>query len=70
MKTSKFTFHGTFHCNVEIGLNRVSSKNLAPLFLEFHNTHTFYEIKLPEMEVSGVLHGDKKYKALGKGFIY
>jgi len=40
-----------------MGLNRVTGRNLSPLFIDFPKTNTFYEVKLPDMEVSGLIHG-------------
>lgn len=70
MKNEKFIFHGFFHSHAEMGLNRVTGRNLSPLFAEFPQTNTFYEIKLPEMEISGLIHGQKKYRGQGKGYIH
>jgi hypothetical protein len=53
-----------------MGLNRVTGRNLTPLFIDFPKTNTFYEIKLPDMEVTGLIHGEKKYRSLGKCFIH
>lgn len=32
-----------------MGLNRFTGRNLAPLFMEFTKTKTFYELKLPDI---------------------
>jgi hypothetical protein len=42
MKTDKFTLSGAFHSHAEMGLNRVTGKNLTPIFVEFPKTNTFY----------------------------
>lgn len=53
-----------------MGINQVVGKNLCPLYLEFPNTNTFYEVKMANMELNGIMYGDKTYRGGGKCFIY
>ena len=69
-KTDTFRFYGSFNSHAELGLNTVSGANLNPLYVDFFKTKTFYQVKLPEMEISGTVFGDRKYRSCGRGFIY
>lgn len=53
-----------------MGLNRVTGRNLNTVFVKFPKTNTCYEVKIPEMEANGLVHGEKKYRQIGKGFIH
>ena len=44
--------------------------NLNPLYVEFFNTQTVFQAKTPEMNITGVMFGERKFKAFGKTFIY
>lgn len=40
-----------------MGLNRVTGRNLNTVFVKFPKTNTCYEVKIPEMEANGLVHG-------------
>lgn len=70
IKTDSFTVHGCFHSYAEMGLNQVQGRNLCPIFVEFPLTNTHYELKMNDMEITGIMYGDKMYRGLGKSYIY
>ena len=70
MKTDTFRFYGNFHSHVELGLNTATGGNLTPLYVEFFNTKTHFEVKSADVEIGGTMFGDRKYKISGKMFIF
>ena len=44
--------------------------NLNPLYIEFFNTNVTFECKVAEMEITGIMFGDRKYRTYGKLFVY
>lgn len=54
---------------IEVGLNVAYFKFHSLLVVKIPKTNSEYYIKVPNLEVGGVMLGDRTIKLVGKGFV-
>lgn len=56
--------------HVDLGLNSAYSKLSSLFTVKIFKTKTEYAIKLPDVELGGVMFGERTMRLVGKGFVY
>jgi len=68
MKTEKFEAHGNFDLVVDLGMNSAYTKFLTPFIVKIYHTNTEYIIRYPDVEVGGIMFGDRTARVVGKAY--
>jgi hypothetical protein len=55
--------------HVDLGLNAAYSKNYGLYHVNIFATNTKFVLRFPDLEVGGVMFGDRTFGLKGKGFI-
>lgn len=69
MKTDQFSAHGNIDLLVDIGLNSASTKVPAPFFVSIPGSGAEYMLRLPDIEVGGIMFGERSLRLAGRGFV-
>ena len=69
MKTDKFEASGTIDVLVDVGLNSAHTKMPGPIKVKIYQNNTEYIIRLPDIELSGVMFGDRSLYLSGRGYV-
>ena len=56
--------------HVDLGLNAAYSKNYGLFHVRIFESNTHFVIKYPDLEVGGIMFGDRTLKLKGKGFVF
>lgn len=55
--------------HIDLGLNAAYSKIFSPITVKIFHTNTEYRVKLPDLEIGGVMFGDRTVKLVGRSYI-
>ena len=69
LKGEKFQASGAFDMLVDVGLNSAHMKTSTPVKVKIYDNKTEYIIKWPELNMGGVMFGDRSLKTLGKSYV-
>ena len=69
MKSDKFEISGLIDVIVDIGLNSANTKFPSHFKVKIYQNNTEYLVKLPEIELSGIMFGDRGLLLSGKGYV-
>lgn len=56
--------------HIDMGLNSAHSKVSSHFTVKIYKTKTEYTIKVPDVDMGGIMFGDRTFKLAGKGFVY
>ena len=68
IKTDQFEISGVIDVNVDVGLNSAHTKLPNPIRVKIFKNNTEYIIKLPELDLSGIMFGDRMINLAGTGY--
>ena len=69
IKTKDFQFSANVEVVIDMGLNSLNSFINHWLRAKVYSTNTEYLIKIPDVNMEGIMYGNRTYKVTGKGFI-
>jgi hypothetical protein len=70
IKTDSFEFSGSVEVQIDMGLNIAHSHLNHWLKAKVFSTGTEYLIKIPDLQLEGMMYGNRNYRSAGKGFIF
>ena len=70
MKNDQFETWGNVEVHIDMGLNSAYSKVIGLFNFRFPGLKTHYIVKLPDVQVGGLIMGDRTYHLVSKGFVY
>ena len=70
VRSKDIEFHGNFDVTLDMGLNTAYSKVNNWFHLQIFKTNSQYKIKVPDVELGGLMYGNRTFKLAQKGFVY
>ena len=67
-KTDKFEISGQIDIKVDVGLNSAQTKWPTPVKVKIFQNNTEYLVRMPEIELGGIMFGDRALLLTGKGY--
>jgi len=55
---------------VDMGLNSAYSKLTNWINVNIFTTSTFYLVKMPDVELGGLMYGNRTLKVVNRGYVY
>jgi hypothetical protein len=70
MRSKEVEFYGNFDITVDMGLNAAYSKVNNWFNLNIFSTSSQYKIKVPDLELGGLMYGNRTLKFTQRGYLY
>jgi hypothetical protein len=70
MKNDKFEAYGNFDIIVDLGMNSAFTKFPSIFTIKIFENNREYSIRYPDVEVGGIMFGDRTLKNFGKSYVF
>ena len=70
MKCPEYALYGNIAPYAEVGLNSGLGGNSGIIHIKFPKNDTHFECITPPCEITGLILGERRFKMVGKGFVF
>lgn len=70
MRSKDVEFYGNFDVSLDMGLNSAYSRVNSWFYLKIFPTNSSYKIKIPDIELGGLMYGSRTLKLAHRGYVY